>query len=131
MHTGVHLVYDAGANRFLPGSHVVLTDRATQCLTSFSLDFEPRSANHTAGPGLTVSAVAVDGVPARFAFGQPTYPGDPRGPADPDPAAHEVSQDNPAGGPQHNPLPPACSPELLPGQPAGAQDGQQARPPNW
>ena len=42
VHTAVHLVYDAAANRFLPGNHVVLTDRATQCLTSFSLDFERR-----------------------------------------------------------------------------------------
>src|SRR6266481_2696155 len=39
VHTDVHMVYDAAANRFLPGNHVVLTDRATQCLTSFSLDF--------------------------------------------------------------------------------------------
>ncbi|MBO0788727.1 MAG: hypothetical protein J2P33_21925, partial [Actinobacteria bacterium] len=30
LHTGVHLVYDAAGNRFLPGNHVTLTDRATQ-----------------------------------------------------------------------------------------------------
>ena len=40
LHTDVHLVYDAPSNRFLPGNHVVLTDRATQCLTDFSLDLE-------------------------------------------------------------------------------------------
>src|SRR5690349_24855138 len=40
LHTLVHLVYDTGANRFLPGNRVTLTDRATQCLSSFSLDFE-------------------------------------------------------------------------------------------
>ena len=40
VHTLVHLVYDAAANRFLPGNRVMLTDRATQCLSSFSLDFE-------------------------------------------------------------------------------------------
>ena len=40
LHTQVHLVYDATTNMFLPGNQVVLTDRATQCLTSFSLDFE-------------------------------------------------------------------------------------------
>ena len=40
LHTDVHLVYDAPSNRFLPGNHVELTDRATQCLTDFSLDFE-------------------------------------------------------------------------------------------
>jgi hypothetical protein len=33
VHTDVDLVYDAVANKFLPGNHVVLTDRATQCLT--------------------------------------------------------------------------------------------------
>ena len=44
VHTLVHLVYDAPANAFLPGNRVVLTDRATQCLTSISLDFERRSA---------------------------------------------------------------------------------------
>ena len=42
LHTLVHLVYDATANMFLPGNRVDLTDRATQCLTSFSLDFERR-----------------------------------------------------------------------------------------
>src|SRR5580700_5111545 len=49
VHTLVHLVYDARANKFLPGNGVTLTDRATQCLTSFSLDFERRSANTSAG----------------------------------------------------------------------------------
>ena len=44
LHTDVHMVYDAPANQFLPGNHVVLTDRATQCLTDFSLDFERTSA---------------------------------------------------------------------------------------
>ena len=34
LHTLVHLVYDATANRFLPGNRVELTDRATQCLRS-------------------------------------------------------------------------------------------------
>src|ERR1022692_2182180 len=52
-HTLVHLVYDAKANRFLPGTSVSLTDIATQCLTSFSLDFERHSANK-AGPDMTV-----------------------------------------------------------------------------
>jgi hypothetical protein len=112
LHTLVHLVYDAAANRFLPGNRVVLTDRATQCLTSFSLDFERRSGNTSAGPDMTVNSITVNGLPARFSFVQPTYPGDPNGQDDPNPAAHEASQTNPVGGPQHNPLPPACSPEL-------------------
>ena len=90
---------------------MVLTDRATQCLTSFSLDFERRSANTSAGPDMTVNSVTVNGRPARFKFVQRTYPGDPAG-HDPAPAAHEASESNPVGGPFNNPLPPACSPEL-------------------
>jgi Peptidase family M1 domain len=128
VHTGVHLVYDAARNRFLPGNHVDLTDRATQCLTDFSLDFERRStANTSAGPDMRVISVAVDGQPATFRFAQPTYPGDPHGQNDPDPAAHEASQLNPVGGPSHNPLPPACTPELTSTSSAqrNSQNGQQ------
>ena len=112
VHTDVHLVYDATANKFLPGNHVVLTDRATQCLTSFSLDFERKSANTADGPDMTVNSVTVNGHAAAFTFVQPTYPGDPNGQNDPNPQAHEASQNNPVGGPENNPLPPACSPEL-------------------
>jgi aminopeptidase N len=112
VHTAVHLVYDGAANKFLPGTHVVLTDRATQCLTSFSLDFERKSANTADGPDMTVRSVTVNGHAAAFRFVQPTYPGDPNGQNDPSPLAHEASQNNPVGGPAHNPLPPACSPEL-------------------
>src|SRR5215469_11360582 len=112
LHTLVHLVYDARANVFLPGSRVTLTDRATRCLASFSLDFERKSRNTSAGPDMTVRSVTVNGRPASFTFVQPTYPGDPKGPNDPNPAAHEASETNPVGGPHHNPLPPACSPEL-------------------
>jgi hypothetical protein len=110
VHTDVHLVYDTTANKFLPGNHVVLTDRATQCLTSFSLDFERKSANTADGPDMTVSSVTVNGHAAAFAFVQPIYPGDPNGQDDPNPQAHETSQNNPVGGPENNPLPPACSP---------------------
>ena len=112
VHTAVHLVYDGAANRFLPGNHVVLTDRATQCLTSFSLDFERKSANTADGPDMTVRSVTVNGHAAAFRFVQPTYPGDPNGQDDPNPLAHEASQNNPVGGPANNPLPPACSPQL-------------------
>jgi hypothetical protein len=112
VHTDVNMVYDAGANLFLPGNNVVLTNRATQCLTSFSLDFERQSQNASDGPMMAVSSVTVNGAPARFAFAQPTYPGDPKGQDDPDPLAHEASQNNPVGGPASNPLPPACSPEV-------------------
>jgi hypothetical protein len=112
LHTDVHLVYDAAGNRFLTGNRVTLTDRATQCLTSFSLDLERRSVNASAGPDLTVTSVTVNGRPAAFRFVQPTYPGDPHGQNDPDPRAHEASQLNPVGGPDHNPLAPACTPEL-------------------
>ena len=97
LNTLVHLVYDATANRFLPGNGVILTDRATQCLTSFSLDFERTSANTSAGPDMTVNSVTVNGRPARFRFVQPTYPGDPNGQDDPAPAAHEASESNRSG----------------------------------
>ena len=50
VHTDVDLVYNAATNRFLPGNHVVLTDLATQCLASFSLDFERTSANSSRAP---------------------------------------------------------------------------------
>ena len=123
LHTDVHLVYDATANRFLPGNHVTLTDRATRCLTSFSLDFERRSADKTAGPDMTVTSVRVNGRPASFRFVQPTYPGDPHGQNDPDPLAHQASEVNPVGGPHHNPLPPACTPELTSTNPATKESG--------
>src|SRR5215831_12734961 len=125
LHTLVHLVYDAKSNRFLRGNRVVLTDRATQCLTSFSLDFERHSRNRLGGPDLTVRSVTVDGKPAKFRFVQPTYPGDPKGQNDPNPAAHEASQTNPVGGPHHNPLPPACTPELMNGSHPDALNGTQ------
>jgi hypothetical protein len=112
VHTNVDMVYDATTNRFLTGNQVELIDRATQCLSSFSLDFEHISADTVAGPDMTVGSVTVDGQAATFAFAQPTYPGDPAGQDDPNPAAHEASQTNPVGGPQHNRFAPACSPEL-------------------
>ena len=127
LHTNVDLVYSATSNRFLTGTRVQLTDRATQCLTSFSLDLERTSADKVAGPDLTVRSVSVDGHPATFAFAQPTYPGDPDGQNDPHPAAHEVSQTDPVGGPTHNPLPPACSPELTSTAPT-LQNVQNGRP---
>src|SRR5204862_392239 len=45
VHTDVFLNYDTASNVFLLGTHVVLADRATQCLTDFSLDFERTSPN--------------------------------------------------------------------------------------
>ncbi len=113
LHSDVFLNYDTESNLFLPGTHVVLTDQATQCLTDFSLDFERTSANTKDGPNMTVGAVLVNGQPAAFTFVQPTYPGDPNGQNDPDPRAHEAGQLTPVGGPGNNPFPPACSPELL------------------
>ena len=123
VHTDVHMAYDTVSNTFLRGNAVDLTDVATQCLTDFSLDFERSSAAGSLGPDLTVSSVLVNGRAARFTFVQPTYPGDPKGQNDPDPRAHEASQNTPVGGSNHNPLPPACSPELVADDP-DAQDGQ-------
>jgi hypothetical protein len=113
VHADAFLDYDTESNLFLPGTHVVLTDQATQCLTDFSLDFERTSPNTKDGPNLSVGSVLVNGQPASFTFVQPTYPGDPNGQNDPDPRAHQAGELNPVGGPQHNPLPPACTPELL------------------
>jgi len=113
VHSDVYLSYDTEANVLLPGTHVALTDVATQCLTDFSLDFERSSANTTDGPNLSVGSVLVNGAPARFTFVQPTYPGDPNGQDDPDPRAHAAGELNPVGGPDNNPFPPACTPELL------------------
>jgi hypothetical protein len=123
LHTDVHMIYDASSNHFLPGNHVVLTDRATQCLTEFSLDFARRGVDANGGPDMTVQAVIVNGQPATFRFVQPTYPGDPNGPDDPDPRAHQASQVNPVGGPDNNPLPPACSPQVT-GDDVNAQNGE-------
>jgi hypothetical protein len=122
LHTDVHMVYDAPSNQFLPGNHVVLTLRATQCLTDFSLDFERTGVDANGGPDMTVDSVFVHGRPAPFKFVQPTYPGDPNGQDDPDPRAHQASQVNPVGGPQNNPLPPACTPQVI-GDDVNAQNG--------
>ena len=124
VHTAVRLVYDNATNRFLAGNRVVMRDKATQCLTSFSLDFERRSINSTTGPDLTVDSVQVDGQPATWRFVRPTYPGDPHGMSDPDPRAHQAGQSYQVRGPNHNPLPPACTPEIPNGQsPLDARNG--------
>ena len=106
LHTLVHLVYNATTNKFLPGNRVVLTERATQCLTSFSLDFERTSANTSAGPDMTVSSVTVNGVPARFSFVQPTYPGDPNGQNDPNPRRPRGVRVQPGRRPESQPAAP-------------------------
>ena len=130
VHTSLHMVYDASTNTFLPGNSVALTDQAAQCLTSFSLDFE-RASGNTAGPDMSVSSVTVNGRAARFAFEQPTYPGDPRGPNDPDPLAHEASQTNPVGGPDSNPLPPACTRNLTAHRAPTRLTARSARRTSW
>src|SRR3954468_14783969 len=40
VHSDVVLTYDAPTNTLLPGTHVDLTQKATQCLTDLSVDFE-------------------------------------------------------------------------------------------
>src|SRR5689334_18616659 len=111
-HTDLYLNYDAIANLFLPGTHADLQVTSTQCLSELSFDFE-QTNGHTAdgtGPNMSVGSVAVNGQPATFRFVQPTYPGDPNGQNDPDPAAHAVSNANPVSA--TNPNPPACSPQV-------------------
>src|SRR5262249_18650033 len=121
VHTDVHMVYDTLSNQLLPGNHVDLTMRSTQCLTDFSLDFDATNSLTAGGtgPNLTVGSVEVNGQPASFAFKQPTYPGDPNGQDDPDPAAHAISNSNPVSA--TNPNPPACSPTVN----GNAQNGLQ------
>ena len=112
LHTDVSLNYDAIANMFLPGTHADLQVKSTQCLSDLSFDFE-QTNGHTAdgtGPNMTVSSVEINGQPATFTFVQPTYPGDPNGQDDPDPAAHAVSNANPVSA--TNPNPPACAPQV-------------------
>jgi len=122
-HTDVFQVYDAVTNQLLPGNHVDLTQRATQCLSDFSLDFVLATPGNDAanGPNLTISSITVDGQPATWRFIAPAYPGDPNGPEDPDPLAHQASQTNPVSA--TNPNPPACSPQLASNSAAG-QNGK-------
>jgi hypothetical protein len=111
-HTDLYLNYDALANLFLPGTRADLEVTATQCLSDLSFDFE-QTNGHTAdgsGPNMTVNSVEINGQPATFRFVQPTYPGDPNGQDDADPAAHAVSNANPVSA--TNPNPPACSPQV-------------------
>jgi hypothetical protein len=124
VHTDVHMVYDTLSNQLLPGNHVDLTMRSTQCLTDFSLDFDATNTLTAggSGPNMTVNSVEVNGQPASFALKQPTYPGDPNGQDDPDPAAHAISNTNPVSA--TNPNPPACSPTV----PNNTQNGLQCPP---
>jgi hypothetical protein len=109
LHTDVYTVYDTAANLFLPGNHVELTQKSTQCLNDFSLDFERKNPNSDPlGPDMTVNSVLINGQPATFKFVQPTYPGDPNGQDDPDPLAHEAALTAPVSA--SNPNPPACNP---------------------
>jgi Peptidase family M1 domain len=120
LHTDVNLVYDAVENEFLDGNNVVLTQLSTQCLSDFSLDFAAQTPDNEEGPGadMQVQKVFVNGEEATFQFVQPTYPGDPNGQDDPDPAAHQTGLDTPVS--PTNPLPPACTPE----SPSPAASGQ-------
>ena len=110
VHSDVFINYDALTNLFLPGTHVDLQQRSTQCLSDFSLDFDRHNSLSSAGSGpeFTVQSVTVNGQPATFKFVQPTYPGDPNGQDDPDPLAHRTGLVTPINA--DNPNPPACAP---------------------
>ncbi|HEX5609481.1 MAG TPA: M1 family aminopeptidase [Solirubrobacterales bacterium] len=126
LHTSVNLVFDGDQTVFLPGTNVVLTDRAEECLSELSLDFARETAGDpgAAQPGadMEVEKVFVNGEEAEFKFAQPTFPGNPNGPDDPDPLAHQSGQDTPVSA--TNPNPPACSPvgegDAAVGQPCAA-----------
>ena len=112
LHSDVFINYDAVTNKFLPGTHVELMQKSTQCLSEFSLDFDRKSSisSTAAVPGsdMTVQSITIDGVPATFVHRQPTFPGNPNGPDDPNPLAHAASNTNPVSA--TNPNPPACAP---------------------
>jgi Peptidase family M1 domain len=116
VHSDVYLQYDAIADQLLPGTHVDLQQRSTQCLSEFSLDLDTNSGFTVVvnnqpvdvGTHLTVGTVTINGQPATFTFKQPTYPGDPKGQDDPDPLAHRTGIEIPVG--PNNPNPPACAP---------------------
>jgi hypothetical protein len=110
LHTDIYTVYDAAANVFMPGNHVEHTQRATQCLTDFSYDFDAKNgvtSTTAPGPDMTVTSITVNGQPATFKQVQPTYPGDPNGQDDPDPLAHRTGLTIPIN--TANPNPPACA----------------------
>jgi hypothetical protein len=112
VHSDVFIDYDALTNLFLPGTHVDLQQRSTQCLTDFSLDLDTHNSITSTtepGPDLTVGSITVNGQPATFKFVQPTYPGDPNGQDDPDPLAHRTGLTTPINA--DNPNPPACAPQ--------------------
>ena len=113
LHTDLRLNYDAIANLFLPGTQRrppgqvdPVPERPELRLRADERAHRGRhGAEHDRqlGPGQRRS-------PRRFTFVQPTYPGDPNGQDDPDPAAHAVSNANPVSA--TNPNPPACSPQV-------------------
>ena len=112
IHSDVFINYDAVTNKFLPGTHVELMQKSTQCLSEFSLDFDRKSSisSTAAVPGsdMTIQSITIDGVPATFVHRQPSFPGNPNGPDDPNPLAHAASNTNPVSA--TNPNPPACAP---------------------
>jgi hypothetical protein len=112
IHSDVFINYDAVTNKFLPGTHVELMQKPTQCLSEFSLDFDRRSSllehGRRAGLGHDDLLDHDRRRPATFVHRQPTFTGNPNGPDDPDPLAHAASNTNPVSA--TNPNPPACAP---------------------
>ena len=131
------------ANKFLPGNHVVLTDRATQCLTSFSLDFERKSANTADGPDMTVNSVTVNGHAAALHVRPADLPRRPERTGRPQPAGARGLAEQPGRRPGEQPAAPGlltrasghrrrrelAERDAVPGQQAGdhAEDPDQGR----
>ncbi len=126
IHSDVFINYDAVTNKFLPGTRVELMQKSTQCLSEFSLDFDRKSSisSTAAVPGsdMTIQSITIDGVPATFVHRQPTFPGNPNGPDDPNPLAHAASNTNPVSA--TNPNPPACAPASNSASQQGVQCGE-------
>src|SRR4051794_6095689 len=59
LHSDVFINYDAVTNLFLPGTHVDLQQRSTQCLSDFSVDLNHKNSAATTlpRPDLTVGSV--------------------------------------------------------------------------
>ena len=113
LHTDLFLNYDAIANMFLPGTHADLQVQVDAVPERPQLRLRADERAHGGRHGAEHDRRArstINGTPATFAFVQPTYPGDPNGQDDPDPAAHAVSNANPVSA--TNPNPPACSPQV-------------------
>ena len=111
VHSDVFINYDALTNLFLPGTHVDLQQRSTQCLSDFSLDFDRHNSitsTTVPGPDFTVSRSRSTASRRRSSSSSRPTRAIPNGQDDPDPLAHRTGLVTPINA--DNPNPPACAP---------------------